>query len=193
MSIQKSYPYILIVGSVVGLIASFMLTLDTISLIADPAAQIPCNLNPFVSCSNAALAWQGNVFGFPNSLLGIIAFSMLLAVGVGLVLGAKARKNFWLLMNVGLLAAVVFVHWFIFESLYRLGTLCIYCMTVWIVTWPLFIYTTVWNMREEHFEFKGASEKFLKFIGKNHLSFLMGWYLLIIFLILLRFREFFIM
>jgi hypothetical protein len=39
----------------------------------------------------------------------------------------------------GTLLGVVFVHWLIFQSLYRIGALCPYCMVVWAVTVPLFV------------------------------------------------------
>ncbi|PRC62285.1 hypothetical protein C6A85_03910, partial [Mycobacterium sp. ITM-2017-0098] len=32
-----------------------------------------------------------------------------------------------------------FVHWLIFQSLYRIGALCPYCMVVWAVTIPLLV------------------------------------------------------
>jgi uncharacterized membrane protein len=177
-------------GSIIGLLASFFLTLSTLELYKNPAADIPCNLSPFVSCTSAALARQGAVFGFPNSLLGLVAFSMLFAVGVMLYSGGRAKKPLWLLLNLGLLAAVVFIHWFIYQSLVNLGTLCIYCMVIWAVTWPLFIYSTVWNYREEHFS--KISNKILKLVDKYHLAFVVGWYLLVIFLVLFRFREYFL-
>jgi hypothetical protein len=31
------------------------------------------------------------------------------------------------------------VHWLIFQSLYRIGALCPYCMVVWAVTIPLLV------------------------------------------------------
>lgn len=206
MTIQKTYPYILIVGSIIGLLASFFLTLDTIKLIADPAAEIPCNINPFISCASSALAWQGKVFGFPNSLLGITAFSMLFAVGVMLFSGGKAKKPLWLLVNLGTLAAMIFVMWFFFQSVYRLGSLCIYCMVVWTVTWPTFLYTTIWNFKENHFDIDQTKRKsflFLKpkhqkkidsvfgFISHYHAQILVIWYLAIVFSILFKFRDFF--
>jgi uncharacterized membrane protein len=191
MSVQKSYHFILMAGSVVGLVASFLLTLSTLELFKNPSANIPCNLNPFVSCTNAALAWQGSVFGFPNSILGLIAFSMLFAIGVMLYSGGRAKKPLWLLVNLGLLAAVGFVHWFIYQSLYSLGTLCVYCMTVWVVAWPLFIYTTVWNLKENHFSLSVQNSKFAKLIETHHLALTLGWYLLIILLILMKFKDFF--
>lgn len=192
MAVKKSYHFILMAGSIVGLIASFLLTLSTLELYKNPTADIPCNLNPFVSCTNAALAWQGSVFGFPNSLLGLVAFSMLLAVGVMLYSGGRAKKPLWLLVNFGLLAATVFIHWFIFESLYSLGTLCIYCMFVWVVTWPLFIYSTVWNLKEDHFGSKAKDWLISKLVDRHHLTFVIGWYLFIVFLILMKFKDFFL-
>ncbi|MEK7116726.1 MAG: vitamin K epoxide reductase family protein [Patescibacteria group bacterium] len=198
MTIQKSYPYILIIGSIIGLAASFLLTLDTIKLIQNPVADIPCNINPFISCGNAAISWQGHVFGFPNSILGLVAFSMLLAVGVMLFSGGRAKKPLWLLANLGLLTAVAFVIWFIYESLYSLGSLCVYCMIIWAVIWPLFLYTTVWNFKEEHFILSSLKTKtqnkidmIMNFISRNYIQILIIWYLIILLLILFQFKDFF--
>jgi uncharacterized membrane protein len=206
MTIQKSFPYILIVGSIIGLWASFVLTIDAIDLIKNPAADLPCNINPFISCTSVASTWQSEVLGFPNSILGIIAFSMLFAVGVMLFSGGRSKKPLWLLVNLGTLAAMVFVMWFFFESVYRIGSLCIYCMIVWTVTWPLFLYTTIWNFRENHFSIEATVKKsflflktkhqkaidsFFHFISRNHVQVLIAWYLAIILLIVFHFRTFF--
>lgn len=188
MNLQKVFPYILIVGSIIGLLASFLLTLDTISLIKNPTAELPCNINPFVSCTSVATTWQSEVFGFPNTLLGITAFAMLFAVGVMLLSGGRSKKPLWLLVNLGVLAAMVFVLWFFYQSVYNIGSLCIYCMIVWAVTWPLFLYTTIWNFRENHFNF---GQSFFRFVSNNHLPILIAWYLIIIFLILFQFKDFF--
>jgi uncharacterized membrane protein len=37
------------------------------------------------------------------------------------------------------LAGSAFVHWLIFQSLYRIGALCPYCMVVWVVTIALLV------------------------------------------------------
>lgn len=196
MTIQKTYPWILILGSIVGLLASFFLTTDTIELIKNPATNLPCNINPFVSCTSVATAWQGEVFGFPNSLLGIVSFSMLFAVGVMLLSGGRSKKPLWLLVNLGCLAAILFVLWFFYQSVYNIGSLCLYCMAVWIVTWPIFLYTTIWNFKESHFEFKTERNQktinsIMHFVSSNHIHFLLGWYALITFAILFQFRDFF--
>lgn len=201
MTIKKSLPYILIIGSVIGFLASFVLTLDVIKLIANPDVVLPCNLNPFISCTSVATSEQASVFGFPNSLLGITAFAMLFAIGIMLLFGGsnsslldkmtgenRARRPLWLLVNLGTLASMIFVMWFFYQSVYNIGSLCIYCMIVWSVTWPIFLYTTIWNWREGHFKFFPS---FFQFVSKYHIQILITWYLLIIFLILFQFRYFF--
>lgn len=204
--VQKSYPYILIIGSLIGLGASFVLILNTLQLLKNPGVDLPCNLSPFVSCTSVANAWQNEVFGFPNALLGMTAFAMLFAVGVMLLSGGRAKKPLWLLVNLGTLAAMVFVAWFFFESVYRIRSLCLYCMTVWAVTWPLFLYTCVWNFRESHFDLsltrkqsffglKPQHQRYidpgLHFASKYHLQILIVGYLAPILLILWQFRDFF--
>jgi len=39
----------------------------------------------------------------------------------------------------GTALGAVFVHWLIFQSLYRIGALCPYCMVVWSATIPLLV------------------------------------------------------
>lgn len=205
MTVQKFYPYILIIGSIIGLLASFVLTLDTISLIKDPSVELPCNINPFISCKSVAETWQSEVFGFPNSLLGVTAFAMLFAMGLMLLLGGpdssvldkisgqnRARKPLWLLVNLGTLASFVFVIWFFYQSVYNIGALCLYCMIVWLTTWPIFFYTTLWNYKENNFSILGLEKsKIFEKISDNHISILAAVYLVGIFLILFQFRDFF--
>jgi len=188
MSLNKSYPYILIVGSLIGLWASFMLTVDTFQFIQNPNVVLPCNINPFISCTAIASQWQSHIFGFPNSLLGIVAFAMLFAIGIMLFSGGRAKKPLWLLVNLGTILAMIFVIWFFYESVFVIGKLCPYCMITWAVTWPLFLYTTVWNFRENHFNFWLP---FFRFISKYQTQILIAGYLVIILLILFHFRTFF--
>lgn len=201
MNIRKIFPYILITTSIVGLVASFALTLDTIKLIKNPNIDLPCNINPFVSCTSIVTTWQGEVFGFPNSILGIISFGMLLSVGILLllqkphyetVIKTKGEKLFWLLVNLGLLASLAFVIWFFYQSVYNIGSLCIYCMTVWVITWPAFLYTTIWNLEEKNFSLflNIHFQKSIKgFLQNYHLQIFIIVYLVGIMLILFKFKD----
>jgi uncharacterized membrane protein len=193
MRLNRTYPYLLIILSLIGLLASFVLTVDTIKFIENPNVNVLCNINPLISCTAIASEWQSHIFGFPNALLGIAAFAMLFAVGVMLFSGGRSKKPLWLLVNLGTLAAMIFVMWFFFESVYRIGALCLYCMITWAVSWPLFLYTTVWNYRENHFEKirDNGLQKFFNFISKYHAQILIAGYAIIILLILFQFRNFF--
>lgn len=180
MNISKSYTYTLLVCGLVGLLAAFLLTIDTIKLSKDPTLNLPCNINPFISCSSVIGSQQGAVFGFPNPLLGIAGFSAITTLAVLIILGASPDRRFWKIFMIGITLAIVFVHWFIYQSIYVLGSLCLYCMVTWTVTWPIFLYTAK-NFFQNN-----------RLLDRNHLAILVCWYLLVILLILIRFREFFI-
>ena len=46
---------------------------------------------------------------------------------------------YWIGLTIGTLIGAAFVHWLIFQSLYRIGALCPYCMVVWVVTISLLV------------------------------------------------------
>ena len=73
---------------------------------------------------------------------------MRIAVGVGMLAGARFSRWFWLLFNAGMLGALGFVVWLISVSIFVLGTLCPWCMVVWSVTIPMFWVLTLRNARE---------------------------------------------
>jgi uncharacterized membrane protein len=101
-----------------------------------------------VQCGANLDSWQGEVFGFPNPLLGLGGFVAPIAVGVGLLAGARFASWFWIAFNIGIAGALAFVIWLIGQSIFVLGTLCPWCMLVWLVTIPLFWVVTLRNARE---------------------------------------------
>jgi len=138
----------LIVAGVLGWYAAFALTVDKFLLLENPQADLDCNFSILVQCGANLSSPQGAVFGFPNPLLGLGGFVAPVAVGVGLLAGARYARWFWALFNVGLAGALAFVIWLISQSIYVLGTLCPWCMLVWAVTIPLFWIVTFRNLAE---------------------------------------------
>jgi uncharacterized membrane protein len=134
-----------IVSGLVGLYGSFALIIERFSLIANPDVPLNCDINPFVSCGPVIQSWQGSLFGFPNPMIGLAAFVAPVAVGVGILAGARFARWFWIAYNLGLLGAIVFIHWLMLQTVFVIGTLCPYCMLVWLFTIPLFWYATVNN------------------------------------------------
>lgn len=138
----------LIVVGVLGWWAAFALTLDKFALLENPDADLDCNFSKFVQCGANLASWQGAVFGFPNPLIGLGGFVAPIAVGAGLLAGARYSRWFWIAFNVGIAGALTFVIWLIGQSIFVLGTLCPWCMLVWSVTIPLFFVVTLRNLRE---------------------------------------------
>lgn len=138
----------LIVLGALGWIAAFTLTVEKFVLLETPGAVLGCDFSLVVQCGKNLSSAQGALFGFPNPLLGIAGFVAPIAVGVGLLAGARFARWFWLLLNLGVAGALAFVIWLISQSIYVLGTLCPWCMVVWAVTIPLFLLVTLVNLAE---------------------------------------------
>jgi uncharacterized membrane protein len=138
---------VLIVGGLLGLLASFALTMDDINLLKNPDAALTCNLNGVVNCGKNIESWQGSVFGFPNPVLGLMMFPAPVVVGFALLAGARFAAWFWWIFNAGLLFAISFVYWLAFQSIFDIGTLCPWCSLVYLVTIPMFLVVTVRNLR----------------------------------------------
>ncbi|MDI9938902.1 vitamin K epoxide reductase family protein [Rhodococcus sp. IEGM 1351] len=137
--------WVLTVAGGLGLTASLVLTIEKFSLLTDPTYQPSCSINPVISCGSIMSSPQAEAFGFPNPLLGIIGFTVALTTGVVTLAGAPLPRWYWIGLSAGLMAATGFVHWLIFQSLYRIGALCPYCMLVWAVTvvslWYVLLHT----------------------------------------------------
>lgn len=154
-----AFAILLIVAGVLGWYASFALTIDKFLLLENPDADLDCNFSLLVQCGKNLDAWQGAVFGFPNPLIGLGGFVAPIAVGVALLAGARFANWFWIVFNVGVLGAFAFVLWLISQSVFVLGTLCPWCMLVWLVTIPLFWALTIRNLAEGVYG-RGAAQRF---------------------------------
>ncbi|WP_181774369.1 vitamin K epoxide reductase family protein [Amycolatopsis pittospori] len=139
-------PWVLLIGGVIGLAAALVLTVEKIALLKDSSYIPTCSLNPVLSCGSIMKTPQAELLGFPNPLLGIVGFSVVVTTGVAVLGGATLPRWYWLGLQAGSGLGVVFVHWLIYQSLYVIGALCPYCLVVWAVTIAVFWYTTLRNL-----------------------------------------------
>jgi uncharacterized membrane protein len=137
----------LIVAGAIGFGAAFALTLDKIHLLENPDAQLSCNFSVLIGCSTNLSSWQGSLFGFPNPLIGIAAWSVVITIGVAILAGAQFKRWFWLGLNLGVTGALALVIWLIIQSIYVLDVLCPWCMVTWAVTIPSFLAVTLYNLK----------------------------------------------
>lgn len=186
---MQYFAWMLVVLGLVGLVASFILTIERIELLKNPEFIPSCNINPLLSCGSIMKTPQAAAFGFPNPLIGIMSFPLVITAGVVLLAGGKLKKWFWQLFNLGTLLGLLFVHWLIYQSVFNIGALCIYCMVVWTVVIPIFLYTTLWNLNQGNCKTPKACRSTVAFANRHHASILLVWYLLILGTILVQFWD----
>lgn len=181
---------VLVLGGAVGLVAAAVLLIEKIKLIEDPDYIPSCSINPILSCGSIMRTDQAEAFGFPNPIIGVAGFAAVLTLGVAILSGATFARWFWLGLQVGVTFGVGFVHWLIFQSLYRIDALCPYCMVVWAVTIPLFWYVTLHNVRHRHLRLRGFAARVGVAAQEYHGVVLTGWYLIVIGLVAQRFWDY---
>jgi uncharacterized membrane protein len=186
----RSLPWLLLLGGAIGLAAAFVLTVEKIALIADPTYVPSCSINPVLSCGSVMATPQATVFGFPNSLLGVAGFAVVTTSGAALLAGAQLRRWYWLGLQAGATAGVVFIHWLIFQSLYRIDALCPYCMVVWAVTIPIFWYITLHNLARGAKSLPTRWQSAIDALTRNHTVGLTLWAVTILALIAHRFWSY---
>jgi uncharacterized membrane protein len=142
---------LLTVGGAIGLLASFVLSIDKVTLLEDKIAgrsrTLSCDLSAFVSCGDVIASPQSSAFGFPNAFIGILGFTVVLTLGVVWVSGAPVRPWVWTGLQLGTIFGIGFVTWLQFQTIYRIGFLCPYCMVVWAVMIPIFVMVTAGSLR----------------------------------------------
>ena len=125
---QRALYSIMLGGASIGLIASFLETLEYQLLLKNAHATLSCNLNSVLNCSNVLHAWQSKVFGFPNSMLCIIFFTMMLVSALAGLSGSTLGRRFRLWLQGFALFFLCFALWFMYESVFVIRSLCILCL-----------------------------------------------------------------
>jgi uncharacterized membrane protein len=143
----RGLAWLLVITGALGILASWVITTDKIELLKDPNFKPACSFNPIISCGSVMQSAQAEVFGFPNPMAGMLAFPVVVAIGVGLLAGARYRRFYWIGLNIGTLLGTVFCMWLMTQSLYSINALCLWCTLTWCVTLLMFWYTTVHNIK----------------------------------------------
>lgn len=186
-NLNRVLPWLFLIAGTIAFLASLLLSVEVFNRLNNPGYIPVCSLSPILSCTSVADSWQSHVFGFPNYFIGIASYAALATIGTAMLAGARFKQWFWQAVQVGLTLAMIFVTWLQYESLYKIGSLCIFCMIVWAMTGPLFWYVTLFNLREGNIKTPTALEKPTAFAQRHHADLLLLWFLIIVGLVLKRF------
>jgi uncharacterized membrane protein len=185
-----AFGWLLIVTGLAGLAAALTLSIEKIKLLEDPSYVPSCSLNPIISCGSVMKTWQASAFGFPNMYMGLAGYAVIAALGAAVLAGARMRRWFWGGVQLGVLFGVGFIHWLMFESLYRIGALCPYCMVAWAATIPMFVYVTLHNLRRGVIPLAGRGRRVVEVALEFHWVIILTWYAVIAMLVLTRFWSY---
>ncbi len=125
---------VLLASSTVGLIASLIQTIERINSALYPKVALSCDINAIFSCTNVFNAWQSRVFGFSNSLVCMMFFAITAGVALAGLTGSTLHRHVRYAMQFFAVFFLGFGAWYLWQSTYRIGYICIFC---------LFCYTAV--------------------------------------------------
>jgi uncharacterized membrane protein len=184
---SRLLPWVLVIAGVLGTVAALALTLEKLSLLEDPTYVPTCSINPIVNCGSIMKTDQAEVLGFPNPLIGLMTFPVLIATGAALLAGARFRAWYWIGLQVGTTAGLLFVVWLIHQSLYVIGALCPYCMVAWVAVLAAFWYVTLTNLSAWS---RTRDRRTTARLLVNHAVVLTAAHVLIVALIIVRFWDY---
>lgn len=138
----------MLLSSLVGLVASLVLSADAVVLAANPEAELSCNISDKISCATVGLTWQANLFGFPNAFLGLIAEPVVITLAVASLGGVVFPRWFMNSAQVVYAIGLGFAYWLFYEAYFVIGALCPWCLLITLTTTIVFFSMTHVNIRE---------------------------------------------
>ena len=126
------------VSGIIGLCASFVLSIEAWQLAADQGRTFSCDVSSVLSCSAVAATPQARVLGFPNAFLGIFFEAVVLTVSFALIAGVRFPKWYFLGVEALYTIGLIFAYWLFTQSYFVIHVLCPWCLLITITT------TLVW-------------------------------------------------
>lgn len=140
----------MLVGAVLSLIAAFVLSVEAIQIAKDPNAELSCSVNVILNCATVAKHESAELFGFPNSFLGLIAEPIVITVAIAGLAGIKFPRRFMFAAQIGYALGFAFAIYLFFTSMFVIQALCPWCLLVTASTTFVFFSITRYNIRENN-------------------------------------------
>lgn len=188
LRISVIFPFIVTFFGFTGMAASVVINIEKEDLLLHPKTVLVCDLNPIYSCANVITSKQSKTLGISNELFGIAMFGGIAAVGMTLIAGAQPKKWFWQLFMGGMAAFTLTTVYLWYQSVYTIGSLCIFCSSVWFSGWA--ITTSLYAQTYDQLLYKKVPKELsslLKWIRNN---ILLVWFCGILLLTLLTLKHF---
>lgn len=182
---QRVTGLVLLIGAVIGWIASLELQVGKEFLLSNPGGSLACDVNPFISCGNVMMTWQSSALGIPNMAIGLTGFAIMGAIGALMVSGTQLPTWFrWARLG-GMTFAFGYVHFLAISTIFVIAALCPWCMVIWTVTAPMFFATLARTIEGGDLRPPEPLANLLR----RWVVLTLGWYLLVIAVIAVVFLD----
>lgn len=150
------------VSAALSLIASFVLSVESIEIVKNPDAVLSCSINEIINCASVMKHPSSDLFGFPNSFIGLMAEPVVITVAIAGLAGVRFPRAFMAAAQVGYAAGLVFAYYLFFVSVFVIGALCPWCLLVTLSTTLVFMSLLHYNIREDNLYLSEKTNKRLK-------------------------------
>jgi len=147
----------MLVSSLIGLVASLVLSIEALALAENPFADLNCDINAVLSCGTVGASWQASLLGFPNAYLGLIAEPVVITIAVAALGGVRFPRWFMLSAQVVYFIGFAFAYWLFYQSFFVIGALCPWCLTITVTTTLVFVSMTRVNLLENNFRLSAGA------------------------------------
>lgn len=165
----------MLVGALLSLLASFVLSNDAIVIAKDANAALSCSVNVIINCATVAKHPTSELFGFPNSFLGLIAEPVVITVAIAGLAGIRFPRKFMFAAQIGYTLGFIFALFLFAISMFVIGALCPWCLLVTASTTFVWFSITRYNIREDNLYLpKNVAKKLKTFIDKDYDKLVLG-------------------
>ena len=181
----------MLIASAASLIASFVLSVDAITLAKDPDADLGCNINAVISCGTVAGSWQSTLFGFPNAFLGLVTEPVVITVAVAALGGVRFPRWFMLSAQVVYTLGLVLAYWLFEQAMFEIGALCPWCLLITLATTLVFFEMTYVNIRDDNLFLPRRVQSALSAFVRSNLDLMLvtAWVLVLVLAVVLKYGE----
>ena len=179
----------MLVFGLLSLTAAFVLSYDAVLLAANPTATLSCDVNAVLSCGTVAQSWQAQVFGFPNSFLGLVAEPVVITIAVASLGAVRFPRWFMFSAQVVYTIGFAFAYWLFYQSMFVIGALCPWCLLITVSTTLVFASLLHWNVLEDNLYLpRRAQERLLGFVRSGAYGYLVAaWLVALAVLVVLKY------
>lgn len=118
---------LMLVGGVLGGIAAAWQLVERIAYAESPSSASFCEINSVISCNSIFSHWQSSALGVPNTLVSLPVFALLASAGLAGLLGSRLSRSYLATLFGLTLFMSAFVTWYMQQSAFSIGALCLFC------------------------------------------------------------------